>query len=155
MAQSMLAYGDLLRARRGILGISQRELATRSGVKQPLIAAIESGTRLPSAAARAALDAAVVVTPSVALSERREAVRDLFFRAGLPQPRIFGSVARGEDEAGSDLDLIVEFSDRHDIVDLLNLEHDVATLLTVPVDIVDARAGGRVTARARAEAVDL
>src|SRR4051794_32515918 len=133
MAESMLAYGDLLRARRGILGISQRELAARSGVKQPLIAAIESGARLPSAAARAALDAAVVMTPSAALSERREAVRDLFFRAGLPEPQIFGSVARGEDQAGSDLDLIVEFSDRHDIVDLLNLEHELAKLLTVPV----------------------
>ncbi|PZF86467.1 XRE family transcriptional regulator [Jiangella anatolica] len=149
------AYGDFVRTRRSLLRLSQRELAERTGVKQPLIAAIESGRRQPSDAARAALDRALAIRPSTALAARREQVRELFVRAGLPQPRVFGSVARGDDETSSDLDLIVEFTDRHDIVDLLTLEHDLEELLTVGVDVVDARADGRVTEHARAEAVQL
>ncbi len=150
-----VAYGDFVRARRSILGISQRDLAARAEVKQPLIAAIESGHRRPSDAARAALDRALAIRPSVALAARRDEVRALFARAGLPEPRVFGSVARGDDHESSDLDLIVEFTDRHDIVDLLTLQHDLEELLTVAVDIVDARSDGQALDHARAEAVGL
>ncbi len=124
-------------------------------MKQPLVAVIESGRRQPSRAARAALDKALAIRPSAALAARREQVRELFVQAGLPQPRVFGSVARGDDDASSDLDLIVEFTDRHDIVDLLALVHELEELLTVGVDVVDARADSRVTLQARAEAVGL
>jgi uncharacterized protein len=64
-------------------------------------------------------------------------------------------VARGDDDESSDLDLVVEFSDRHDIVDLLNLEHDLEELLTVRVDVVDARARGPVLGHAQAELAEL
>jgi predicted nucleotidyltransferase len=148
-------YGDFVRARRNILGISQRELAERSGVKQPLIAAVETGRRRPSESARAALDQALQIRPSTALAARLDEVRDLFTRAGLPEPRVFGSVARGRDAVSSDLDLIVEFTDRHDIADLLTLEHDLEELLTVGVDVVDARAHGPAVEHARTEAVAL
>ncbi|UUT34327.1 helix-turn-helix domain-containing protein [Microbacterium elymi] len=56
-------YGDFVRTRRDILGMSQRDLAERSGVKQPSIAAIERGRRDPSVAAKAALDAALRLAP--------------------------------------------------------------------------------------------
>lgn len=148
-------YPDFVRARRAILGLSQRELAQRSGVKQPLIAAIETGRRQPSESARLALDAALALRPSTALAARRSEVRAAFERARLPQPRVFGSVARGDDDVSSDVDLIVEFSDRHDIVDLLALESELEEILTVGVDIVDARADGAVLTHARAEAVVL
>lgn len=144
-----------MRSRRRILGISQRALAERSGVKQPLIAAIESGRRAPSEAARAALDRELAVRPSQALSAQRREVLALVERAGLGTPRVFGSVARGEDDESSDLDLVVEFTDDHDIVDLLALEHALSELLTVPVDVVDARAAGRVMEHGDAEAVPL
>nr|WP_260502401.1 nucleotidyltransferase domain-containing protein [Rhodococcus aetherivorans] len=73
----------------------------------------------------------------------------------MPNPRVFGSVARGDDDFASDIDLIVDFSDRHDIVDLLGLQQALEDLLTVRVEIVDGRAGGRVGDRAREEAVAL
>lgn len=149
------SYGDFIRTRRSILGLSQRGLAERAGVKQPLIAAIEAGRRQPSDSTRAALDGALAMRPSAALAARREEVRQVFVRAGLPQPRVFGSVARGEDRESSDVDLIVEFTDRHDIVDLLALEHELSELLTVRVDVVDARASGRVREQGRVEAVPL
>jgi predicted nucleotidyltransferase len=149
------AYGDFVRARRHILGLSQRDLAERAGVKQPLIAAIEIGRRQPSGYTRAALDVALVIRPSMALAARRNEVRELFARAGLPAPYVFGSVARGDDDVSSDIDLIVEFTDQHDIVDLLALEHDLEELLTVGVDVIDARAAGRAVEQARTEAVAL
>jgi predicted nucleotidyltransferase len=151
----MDGYGDFVRARRVILGFTQRALAERAGVKQPLIAAIESGRRQPSEATRAALDRALALRPSTALASRRDAVGRVFARAGLAPPQVFGSVARGEDTPGSDLDLLVEFTDAHDVVDLLALEDELHRLLTIPVDLVDARTKGRVTARAAAEAVAL
>lgn len=137
-----------------MLGMSQRALAERSGVKQPLIAAIEAGHRRPSDSTRAALDRALAIRPSAALAARRDEVRARFARAGLPEPRVFGSVARGADRESSDLDLIVEFTDRHDIVDLLTLQHDLEELLTVAVDIIDARADGRAVEHARAVGAD-
>lgn len=79
----------------------------------------------------------------------------MFARAGLATPRVFGSVARGDDDEASDIDLLVEFTDDHDIVDLLALEHDLEALLTVPVDVVDARATGRVTESARGDLIPL
>lgn len=148
-------YASFLRTRRAILGLSQRDLAERSGVKQPLIAAIESGRRQPSAPSRAALGHALATRPSVALAARRQQIRELFERAGLPEPRVFGSVARGDDRSESDIDLMVEFSERHDIVDLLTLEHELEALLTFGVDLVDARMRGVVTGHALAEAVAL
>jgi predicted nucleotidyltransferase/DNA-binding XRE family transcriptional regulator len=148
-------YGHFVRARRAVLGLSQRDLAARAGVQQPLIAAIEAGRRRPSAASRAALDRTLAIRPSLALEARRSEVLALFARAGLAEPRVFGSVARGEDRESSDVDLLVEFTEKHDIADLLALEDELEELLTVDVDIVDARASGRVTNDARAEAVKL
>lgn len=100
--------GGFVRSRREILGITQRELAERSGVKQPSIAAIERGRRDASGAARSALEAALALRPSVALAARRGAVRQLFAAARLGEPKVVGSVARGEDRIDSDLDLLVE-----------------------------------------------
>lgn len=150
-----LAYGDLVRTRRAILGVSQRELGDQVGVRQPFIAGIEAGLRQPSAVTRQALDAALALRPSRALAARRTQVRDAFSRAGLPEPHVFGSAAHDADGVDSDLDLVVEFTDRHDIVDLLTLEQELEELLTVPVDIVDARATGPTLTRARAEQVTL
>ncbi|WP_417563211.1 helix-turn-helix domain-containing protein [Microbacterium sp.] len=151
----MTDYGEFLRARRGILGLSQRELAERSGVKQPYIAAIERGRREASDAARRALDAAVQIRPSVALAARKGAVLELFLHREVGAPRVFGSVARGDDTTASDIDLLAEFTDAHDIVDLLELEDDLARVLTFRADVVDSRSDTAVTARARAEAVPL
>lgn len=146
---------DFVKTRRHVLGLTQRELAERAGLKQPLIAAIESGRRKPSTSARHALVKVLAVRPSQVVAARRHDIETVFQRAGLPQPRVFGSVARGDDDVASDLDLVVEFGDQHDITDLLSLEHELSQMLTVKVDIVDARSNGPVLDRARSEAAPL
>lgn len=149
------SYGEFLQQRREIMGMSQRELAERAGVKQPSIAAIERGHREPSSSVRAKLDRTLALRPSEALAVQKDSVRKAFADADLPEPRVFGSVARGDDTVDSDLDLIVDFTEAHDIADLLELEDRLARLLTVRTDVVDGRSDGLVVARARAEAVPL
>ena len=46
--------------------------------------------------------------PSIRLNENREAVRTAVERRRMTNPRVFGSVLRGEDREDSDLDLLVE-----------------------------------------------
>lgn len=150
-----MTYASHVRRRRQILGLSQRDLERRSGVRQPLIAAIETGARMPSSATREALDFALESRPSTALDVLHDEVVARFAAVGLPSPVVFGSVARQEDDVRSDIDLMVAFSDDYDIVDLLALEEDLTEILTFPVDVIDARADGRVAERARREAVPL
>lgn len=49
-----------LRARREAVGLTQHALAKRSGVRQPLISALETGRRQPTEPTRAALVAAAL-----------------------------------------------------------------------------------------------
>lgn len=95
------------------------------------------------------------LAPSTALAARRDEIRRLFADAGLPSPLVFGSVARGEDTSTSDLDLLVDFTDEHDITDLLRLEEELSQLLGVRAELVDARGDDVVNRQARAEAVPL
>lgn len=126
-----------------------------SGVKQPLIAALERGTRRPSEAAKTALEAALRVRPSVLLRTMRDEVLTALASAGVTDAHVIGSVARGDDDVDSDIDMLVTFPPDADIVTLLTLEEDLSNLLTVPVDVVSSGSTGRVLDHARAEAIPL
>ena len=147
-------FAGRLRIRRAAAGLSQRDLARASGVKQPLIAAIETSTRQPSEAVRRALEDAIQVRPSQLLQLSRERVLAAVHAIG-GDVRVFGSVARRQDRPDSDVDLLVSFPSGADIITLLALEEELSDLLTVPVDIVSTGSSGPVLARALAEAVPL
>ncbi|HEY9563649.1 MAG TPA: nucleotidyltransferase domain-containing protein [Nocardioides sp.] len=53
-------------------------------------------------------------------------------------PRVFGSVARGEDEPGSDVDLLVDFTEEATLLDEVGLRLALRDLLRVEVDVVAA-----------------
>ncbi len=53
-----------------------------------------------------------------------------------PNVRIFGSVARGEDDDNSDIDFLVEFSPGRSLFDLINFKLELEDLLGRSVDIV-------------------
>jgi len=94
--------------------------------------------------------------PSSALIAGRGAVRRALARRGLTNPRIFGSVARGDDTEASDLDLLVDARPGTSLLDLVKAKHAVEDVLRVPVDLVtldDLPASFR--AAAVAEAVPL
>jgi predicted nucleotidyltransferase len=52
---------------------------------------------------------------------------------------VFGSVVRGEDDDGSDIDLLVDLEPGADLLDLAALDIELERLLGRPVDIVHAR----------------
>lgn len=147
-----------LRVRRKAAGFTQRDLAKRSGVKQPTIAAIESGTRAASPATREALENALRgIRPAALLFDQIDEVDAALAQAGATNPRVFGSVARGDDRPDSDVDLLVRLPPTASIMDLLRVEEELTRILTVDVDLVSdtSDAAGPVLQRALAEAVPL
>ena len=73
--------------------------------------------------------------PSITLDANRDAVRDLIGRFRATNPRVFGSVGRGTDREGSDLDLLVDALPGATLFDLGGLQMELEELLGVPVDL--------------------
>lgn len=70
------------------------------------------------------------------LKEKRQAVLGLAGKHGARNIRIFGSVARGESNAGSDIDLLVKMEKGRSLLDLSALTLELRELLGVNVDVV-------------------
>lgn len=90
------------------------------------------------------------------LGARREEVLRLAAKHGARNVRIFGSVARGEADATSDLDFLIELEPGRNVLDMGGLLMDLQTLLGRPVDVISEK-GLRPSIRARVlrEAVPL
>jgi hypothetical protein len=74
--------------------------------------------------------------PSVSLDLQRGAVRAAVSRFRTANPRVFGSVVHGDDQDGSDLDLLVDALPGTTQFDLGGLQVELETLLGVPVDVL-------------------
>lgn len=146
---------ERVREARGRAGLSQRELAARSGVRQPNIAAIEAGRTRPTDATVAKLLAATALRPSVVLDRHRVDVQQAIERAGARNPRVIGSVARGTDTERSDVDLLVDLGDEPSIWTVAALVEELRLLLGIEVDLVDDHGSTAELERARTEAVPL
>lgn len=73
--------------------------------------------------------------PSVALEANQPAVRQAAQRFKTLNPRVFGSVLRGEDKDGSDLDLQVDPLPGVTLFDLGGLQVELEEMLGVPGDL--------------------
>jgi predicted nucleotidyltransferase len=74
--------------------------------------------------------------PSLALSEHRDAIRQIVVRHRASNPRVFGSVAHGDDSDDSDLDLLVDPSPETSLLDLAGIQVEIEALLGMSVDVV-------------------
>jgi predicted nucleotidyltransferase len=74
--------------------------------------------------------------PSEVLPEHRETIRQLVQEAGMANPRIFGSVLHGDDQDGSDLDLLVDPAPRTSLLDLAGLQIEIEARTGVKVDLL-------------------
>ncbi len=61
---------------------------------------------------------------------------EILSRYPVSNPRVFGSVARGEDTEDSDLDLLVEKAGSLGYFQLMRLEMELEDILAVPVGIL-------------------
>lgn len=55
---------------------------------------------------------------------------------GAKKISIFGSYARGEADPGSDIDIIVEFSERKSLLDIVGIEQELSEALGMKVDLL-------------------
>ena len=81
--------------------------------------------------------------PSIALDQKRLAVREAAGRFRAANPRVFGSVLRGEDTESSDLDLLVDPLEGTTLFDLGGIVYELEQLLGVPVDLLTPKAISR------------
>ncbi|HOF86480.1 MAG TPA: nucleotidyltransferase family protein [Armatimonadota bacterium] len=87
------------------------------------------------------------------LATRREEILAIAAHHGARNVRVFGSVARGEADAGSDIDFLVEFEPGRSLFDLGSMQVELEALLGRPVDVVTDRGlRDRIRARVLAEA---
>ena len=73
--------------------------------------------------------------PSEVLLTHRDAIRQLVLQLGMANPRIFGSVVRGEDVDDSDLDILVDPSPETSLLDIAKLQTAIESTVGVKVDL--------------------
>lgn len=70
------------------------------------------------------------------LQKKRELILKIAIEHGIQNVHIFGSVAKLEDNATSDLDLLVEFEKGRSLFDLIRFKQDLENILDIKVDVV-------------------
>lgn len=73
------------------------------------------------------------------LEAKKEAILQIAAKHGARNVRVFGSVARGEADERSDIDLIVEFEPERSLLDHAALWLELQELLGCKVDVVSDR----------------
>lgn len=74
--------------------------------------------------------------PSIALAKHRDTIRRVVEANRARNPRIFGSVVRGEDTDASDLDVLVDAISGTTLFDLGAIQFELEETLGVHVDLV-------------------
>ncbi|MHC1782409.1 MAG: nucleotidyltransferase family protein [Anaerolineaceae bacterium] len=70
------------------------------------------------------------------LEQKRELVLETAAHYGAYDVRVFGSVARGEADGASDIDLLVKLEPGRSLMDLGGLLYELRNLLGIEVDVV-------------------
>ncbi len=108
-------------------GMTQREIAERLGRSQPEVSRLLS-LAPPRFKPKSDLGRHLVA--------HRSELIDALESGGASNVRVFGSVARGDDTADSDIDLLVDIPERFGLFALGGLIHTAERVLGVNVDVV-------------------
>jgi uncharacterized protein len=74
--------------------------------------------------------------PSEALEQYRSEIRRIVSENRSSNPRVFGSVLRGEDTEESDLDLLIEPTTETSLMDLARIGIGLEDLMGISVDVL-------------------
>lgn len=75
---------------------------------------------------------------SLLVEQHRDAINELGSKHKANSIAVFGSVARGDDTASSDIDFLVEFQAGSSLFDLLHFQDALEALLGCEVDVISA-----------------
>jgi predicted nucleotidyltransferase len=90
------------------------------------------------------------------LEKKREEILEIAAKHGARNVRVFGSVARGEADPQSDIDLLVEFETGRSLLDHAGLWLELQEALGCKVDVVSDRGiKARIRERVLREAVPI
>jgi len=78
--------------------------------------------------------------PSDVLANHRQAIREIAERHRVCNVRVFGSVLNGTDTEDSDLDLLVDPTDKTTLFDIGAIQHELGLLLGIEVDVLTPKA---------------
>lgn len=152
-----MRVNELIRNARRRAALSQAGLAARARTSQPAVARYEAGTATPSIATLQRLleacgsslvvDARIPARRSARERGRllarvrrsREALQAAARRHGVRDIRVFGSAARGDETAESDIDLLVDLDSDRTLLDLVGFQQEAETILGARVDAAAPR----------------
>ena len=98
----------------------------------------------------------IVVKLDEVVMPNRDRILQMAEQYGARRVRVFGSVARCQDDADSDIDFLVDMEPGRSLLDLGGLLIDLEKLLNTKVDVVTERGlRDRIRARVLNEAVTL
>lgn len=136
---------------RKVSGLTQQQLAARAGTSQSAIARYENGKASPSVDTLArvlkanGLKLVVQMVPAPIsdlssaraklLREKRGDILKLARKYEVQNVRVFGSVARGQDDEKSDIDFLVDFDMSKSIIPIMKLKAELEDLLKQTIDV--------------------
>ncbi len=112
-------------------GLTQKQIAHAIGRSQPEVSRLIKTYQASRFRPTTALGQIVI--------EHRDQILALARAHKATNVRVFGSLARGEDDDVSDIDLLVDLEPGADLLDLAALDIELERLLGRPVDVVPAR----------------
>jgi len=116
----------------------------------------EAGKPAPRRGPRVRRHTTQPLTPSAVLQLRRDEIRQIIEHHGASNPRVFGSVARGDDTPKSDLDILVDVPDNANLLFMSALQRAVESAAGISVDLLtEEDLSPRIRSRALAEAIPL
>ena len=63
-------------------------------------------------------------------------ISDFLLSKGAKEISVFGSYSRGDNHPNSDIDLLVDFSGRKSLLDLIAIEQELSELIGIKVDLL-------------------
>jgi predicted nucleotidyltransferase len=77
--------------------------------------------------------------PCQVLSLKRDQLLALAAARGASRPRVFGSVARGQDHEGADVDLLIDMPEGSSLLQIVGLQQDIQDAPGMDVDLCTER----------------
>jgi predicted nucleotidyltransferase len=66
----------------------------------------------------------------------KKTITRILRKHGIKKAFLFGSYVRGEEKPDSDIDIIVEFTERKSLLDIVGIERELTEVLGIKVDLL-------------------